>query len=61
MSNQTVPTALSQMGYAPHEIDQIVAYVNEHNTVVGAPGFKASTSRYSTWRSATGRFITWVT
>jgi ribonucleoside-diphosphate reductase alpha chain len=39
--NQTVPTALSQMGYAPHEIDQIVAYVNEHNTVVGAPGFKA--------------------
>jgi ribonucleoside-diphosphate reductase alpha chain len=38
--NQTVPTALSQMGYAPHEIDQIVAYVNEHNTVVGAPGFK---------------------
>ena len=39
--NQTVPTALSQMGYAPHEIDQIVAHVNEHNTVVGAPGFKA--------------------
>jgi ribonucleoside-diphosphate reductase alpha chain len=39
--NQTVPTALSKLGYAPHEIDQIVAYVNEHNTVVGAPGFKA--------------------
>jgi ribonucleoside-diphosphate reductase alpha chain len=38
--NQTVPTALSKLGYAPHEIDQIVAHVNEHNTVVGAPGFK---------------------
>ncbi|HEY0387232.1 MAG TPA: vitamin B12-dependent ribonucleotide reductase [Gaiellales bacterium] len=38
--NQTVPTALSKLGYAPHEIDQIVAHVNEHNTVVGAPAFK---------------------
>ena len=38
--NQTVPTALSKLGYAPHQIDQIVAFVNEHNTVVGAPGFK---------------------
>src|SRR6476469_4329442 len=38
--NQTVPTALSKLGYAPHEIDQIVAFVNEHNKVVGAPGFK---------------------
>ena len=37
--NQTVPTALEKLGYAPHEVDQIVAYVNEHNTVVGAPGF----------------------
>ena len=38
--NQTVPTALAKLGYAPHEVDQIVAHVNEHNTVVGAPGFK---------------------
>src|SRR3954468_2218205 len=38
--NNTVPTALAKLGYAPHEIDQIVAYVNEHNTVAGAPGFK---------------------
>jgi ribonucleoside-diphosphate reductase alpha chain len=40
MVNQTVPVALARLGYAPHQIDQIVAYVNEHNTVVGAPGFK---------------------
>jgi ribonucleoside-diphosphate reductase alpha chain len=38
--NQTVPVALEKLGYAPHEIDQIVAHVNEHNTVVGAPGFR---------------------
>ena len=38
--NGTVPTALAKLGYAPHEIDQIVAYVNDKNTVVGAPGFK---------------------
>ena len=38
--NQTVPTALAKLGYAPHEVDQIVAHINEHNTVVGAPGFK---------------------
>ncbi len=38
--NQTVPTALEKLGYAPHEVDQIVAFVNEHNTVVGAPGFR---------------------
>ncbi|MGZ4199640.1 MAG: vitamin B12-dependent ribonucleotide reductase, partial [Thermoleophilia bacterium] len=40
MVNQTVPTALKKLGYAPHEIDQIVAHVNEHNTVQGAPGFR---------------------
>ncbi len=38
--NGTVPVALAKLGYAPHEIDQIVAYVNDRNTVVGAPGFK---------------------
>ena len=39
--NQTVPVALQKLGYAPHEVDQIVAHVNEHNTVVGAPGFRS--------------------
>ena len=38
--NQTIPEALQKLGHAPHQIDQIVAYINEHNTVVGAPGFK---------------------
>jgi ribonucleoside-diphosphate reductase alpha chain len=39
--NKTVPMALDKLGYAPDEIDQIVAYVDEQNTVVGAPFIKA--------------------
>jgi ribonucleoside-diphosphate reductase alpha chain len=37
--NQTVPRALRRLGYADEQIDQIVAYVNEHKSIVGAPGF----------------------
>ncbi|HYV60176.1 MAG TPA: vitamin B12-dependent ribonucleotide reductase, partial [Acidimicrobiia bacterium] len=37
--NQTVPRALRRLGYAAEQIDQIVAYVNEHKSIVGAPGF----------------------
>src|SRR5205085_49454 len=36
--NRTVPLALETLGYAQVEIEQIVAYVNEHGTIVGAPG-----------------------
>jgi ribonucleoside-diphosphate reductase alpha chain len=39
--NKTVPMALEKLGYAPDEIDQVVAYVDEQNTVVGAPFMKA--------------------
>jgi ribonucleoside-diphosphate reductase alpha chain len=39
--NQTVPRALTQLGYAPDQIDQIVAYIDEHKTIVGAPGLLA--------------------
>jgi ribonucleoside-diphosphate reductase alpha chain len=38
--NRTVPLALEVLGYTPEEIDQIVAYTNEHGTIVGAPGLK---------------------
>jgi ribonucleoside-diphosphate reductase alpha chain len=38
--NGTVPLALERLGYAPHEVDQIVAYINDKNTVVGAPFLK---------------------
>jgi ribonucleoside-diphosphate reductase alpha chain len=32
--------ALEKLGYAPNEVDEIVAYIDERNTVVGAPYLK---------------------
>jgi ribonucleoside-diphosphate reductase alpha chain len=37
--NQTVPRALRRLGYSSEQADQIVAYVNDHKSIVGAPGF----------------------
>jgi ribonucleoside-diphosphate reductase alpha chain len=39
--NRTVPLALQTLGYTDEQIEQIVAYVNEHGTIVGAPGLAA--------------------
>ncbi len=39
--NQTVPRALKSLGYSKKESDDIVDYVHEHNTIVGAPHLKA--------------------
>jgi ribonucleoside-diphosphate reductase alpha chain len=36
--NRTVPLALQTLGYSDEPIEQIVAYVNEHGTIIGAPG-----------------------
>ena len=38
--NQTVPAALRKLGYSPAEVEEIVAYVNERETIEGAPGLK---------------------
>jgi ribonucleoside-diphosphate reductase alpha chain len=38
--NSTVPLALETLGYSQAQVEQIVAYVNEHGTIVGAPGLK---------------------
>jgi ribonucleoside-diphosphate reductase alpha chain len=38
--NQTIPKALERLGYAPSEVEQITAYIHEHNTVNGAPYVK---------------------
>jgi ribonucleoside-diphosphate reductase alpha chain len=35
--NQTVPRALAKLGYAPDQIEDVVAYIAEHNSVVEAP------------------------
>ncbi len=36
--NQTIPMALRTLGYEETQVEQIVAHINEHATIVGAPG-----------------------
>jgi len=50
--NKTVPMALEKLGYAPGEVDEIVAYIDERNTVVGAPHLK--TEHYPVFDCAIG-------
>jgi ribonucleoside-diphosphate reductase alpha chain len=38
--NKSVPMALEKLGYTPSESDEIVAFIDERNTVVGAPYLK---------------------
>jgi ribonucleoside-diphosphate reductase alpha chain len=38
--NNTVPGALRQLGYAPAQVEEIVAFVDERETIEGAPGLK---------------------
>ncbi len=38
--NRSVNLALETLGYSQSEIEQIDAYINEHNTIIGAPGLK---------------------
>ena len=38
--NNTVPMALSKLGYGQEAIDEIVAYIDERETIEGAPGLK---------------------
>jgi ribonucleoside-diphosphate reductase alpha chain len=50
--NKTVPMALAKLGYSPDEADEIVAYIDERNTVVGAPHLK--TEHYPVFDCAIG-------
>jgi ribonucleoside-diphosphate reductase alpha chain len=38
--NQTVPAALQLLKYSPDEVDGILAYLNDRETIEGAPGLK---------------------
>jgi len=35
--NQTVPMALARLGYTPDEVAEILRYIDEHETIEGAP------------------------
>jgi ribonucleoside-diphosphate reductase alpha chain len=50
--NKTVPMALDRLGHAPEERDQIVAFIDDRNTVVGAPFLK--TEHYPVFDCAIG-------
>ncbi len=39
--NQTVPRALTRLGYSPDQVDEIIAYIDVHKTIVGAPYLSA--------------------
>ena len=50
--NKTVPMALEKLGYAPTEVSEIEAFVDDRNTVVGAPYLK--TEHYPIFDCAIG-------
>ena len=35
--NQTIPRALTKLGYGHDQVDEIVTYINEHMSILGAP------------------------
>src|SRR3954451_20648937 len=39
--NKTVAGGLEKLGYAPNEVDEVVAFIDERNTIVGAPYVKS--------------------
>jgi ribonucleoside-diphosphate reductase alpha chain len=50
--NQTVPRALERLGYDASQIDDIVGYIAEHNSVAGAPHLKQE--HYAVFDTAMG-------
>ena len=50
--NKTVPLGLDKLGYAPNEVSEVVAYIDERNTIVGAPYVK--TEHYPVFDCAIG-------
>src|SRR6187200_2068719 len=40
--NQTVPMALKKLGYTPAQVEAIVQYIDENETIEGAPALKES-------------------
>src|SRR3546814_13159536 len=39
--NQTVPRALARLGYTPEQSAEIVAYIDENKSILGAPHVSA--------------------
>ncbi len=39
--NQTIPRALRRLGYSVQQVDEIIAYIDEHKSLLGAPHLAA--------------------
>src|SRR5437016_12995631 len=50
--NKTVPLGLEKLGYSPDEIDEVVAFIDERNSMIGAPYVK--TEHYPVFDCAIG-------
>src|SRR5207344_1309690 len=50
--NQTVPRALEKLGYDAGQVEDIVAYIAEHNSIFEAPHLRAE--HYSVFDTAMG-------
>ncbi|QBR92275.1 vitamin B12-dependent ribonucleotide reductase [Nocardioides euryhalodurans] len=50
--NQTIPRALTKLGYQPEQVEAIVAYIAENGHVIDAPGLK--TEHYEVFDTAMG-------
>src|SRR5689334_21141749 len=50
--NRTVPLGLEKLGYTPAEVDEVVAWIDERNSVVGGPYVK--TEHYPVFDCAIG-------
>ena len=59
--NQTIPMALRTLGYSEQQIEQIEAHIDEHATIVGAPGLAGEHLSVFDVRSASARSRTWAT
>ena len=64
--NNTVPMALEKLGYTPAQVKDIIGYIDEHETIEGAPHLKDKDLRgvrlrVQGRRRACARSTTWAT
>jgi len=59
--NQTVPRALTRLGYSPDQVDEIIAYIDVHSSIVGAPHLEGEHLSVFACSMGTTPSITWAT
>ena len=64
--NQTVPMALTKLGYTAQQVKEIIEYIDENETIEGAPHIKDDAPagvrlRVQAGAAACARSTTWAT